>query len=210
MRPPESARDEYGKIATCYDRLESFLKRARQGVTRAVLIAQCRRVLDVCCGTGTQVFLLRAAGVPAFGIDLSFEMLRRAVRKAGGQAAFVRGDARRLPYPAESFDGVVISFALHEKPFPHRRIMLAESRRVLTPGGTLFLMDYVRPTHLRARLFLGAVALIERSAGWTHYRAFRDHLRRGGTDTLLAELGIQILSRTLFLHDTVGLYVGRW
>ena len=76
--------------------------------------------------------------------------------------------------------------------------------------GTVFVLDYARFEDWQPPVFSGLIALIERSAGRAHYDAFRDHMHRGGTETLLAETGIHVRARSRFLHGAVGLYVGRW
>lgn len=206
MKRRDGAPDEYAWISPYYDLLEIFLKPAREAVTRAVFAWGRRRVLDVCCGTGTQVLSLRRAGIPAFGVDASAGMLRRAVRKAGPGLFFARADGRRLPFRAGSFDAVVFSFALHEKIHVERAALCREARRVLTPGGLLFVLDYARPGHGSA--FMGLAAVIEGMAGKAHFHAFRDYLQRGATQAVLAEQNFRLLSCTLFFHGTVGLSVG--
>lgn len=122
------------------------------------------RILDV--GTGTaripiellrQLDALAAAGgavSPALmglrisAIDLAREMLalaERNVRAAGmaGQIALERIDAKRLPYPDGAFDAVMSNSIIHHLPDPVQA--LREMRRVLRPGGVLFVRDLLRP-----------------------------------------------------------------
>jgi ubiquinone/menaquinone biosynthesis C-methylase UbiE len=56
-------------------------------------------VLDIGCGTGTQLHLYRKAGCQAFGIDTSSAMLAVARQKLGGDAELRLGDACQMPYP---------------------------------------------------------------------------------------------------------------
>ncbi len=210
MQNPQRTRDPYQRISAYYDLLEWFVKTGRRAVTRSVSAAGCGRVLDVCCGTGTQVVALRAAGVFAVGVDLSRHMLRHARAKTNAEAFFVRADAARLPFPEACFDGIVFSFALHEKPPAERTTVLVEARRVLKPGGILFVFDYAAPSSSGLSFFRSAIAAIERLAGLPHYRAFRDYLNRGGTEGALRSHGVRMLSRKLFFQGTVGLYEGCW
>ncbi|WP_448383681.1 class I SAM-dependent methyltransferase [Desulfosoma sp.] len=209
MPSADKGRDAYRRIAACYPWMEPFLAPARQTITRAVLRRGPVRVLDVCCGTGTQVLRLRRAGVHAFGVDLSAGMLHKAALKAHGASFFVRGDARCLPYPSHCFDALIYSFALHEKPYEERRQMLDEGCRVLKPDGTVFVLDYADASRLRPRLAMALIAGIERMAGKAHYLAFRDYLRRGATEAVFESRGIAMVSRQLFFQGAVGLYVGR-
>jgi demethylmenaquinone methyltransferase/2-methoxy-6-polyprenyl-1,4-benzoquinol methylase len=201
--------DDYHRISACYDWLELFLAPVRRVLTRAVMRRGLARVLDVCCGTGTQVIQLRRAGVQAFGVDLSAGMLHQAAAKAHGASFFVRGDARCLPYPSRCFDALIYSFALHEKPHEERRRMLEEGCRVLKPHGTVFVLDYAHASGLEARLAMVLIAGIERMAGKAHYQAFRDYVKRGATEALFQSQGIAMISRHLFFQGAVGFYAGR-
>jgi len=100
------------------------------------------RVLDVACGPGnfTLDFALAAGNGPVVGIDSSQTMLGVAVRENPmGNLAYVRGDARDLPFRDGSFDAVCCFAALYliEEPMQ----ALAEMVRVLAPGGRLALMS---------------------------------------------------------------------
>lgn len=106
-------------------------------------------VLDVACGPGnfTRDFG-RTVGLEglAIGIDASPTMLARAVRDTAPaghpSVGFVRGDAARLPFRAESFDAVCCFLALHL--FADPFAALDEMIRVLTPGGRLALFTTCR------------------------------------------------------------------
>lgn len=100
------------------------------------------RVLDVACGPGNFTRDFAAAVGPdglAVGIDASPTMLARAVRDTPrGEAAYVRGDAVRLPFEDASFDAVCCFAALHMFEEPERA--LDHMRRVLAPGGRIALL----------------------------------------------------------------------
>lgn len=99
-----------------------------------------REVLDVGCGAGRHLRALRARGLSAFGIDLSAVLLHDAPR------AVARADMRRLPFPDDRFDLVACFFTTfgyfdsHAEDFD----VLRELRRVVRPGGLLFL-DLANP-----------------------------------------------------------------
>ena len=56
-------------------------------------------------------------------------------------AAFLQGDAERLPFAPHTFDTVTCKLAFHY--FPHPQVALAEIRRVTTPKGRVVLVDRV-------------------------------------------------------------------
>ena len=79
-------------------------------------------ILDHGCGTG---LLKEFLGVPLFGIDLSFEMLKKA--KERGELA-VQGDLEQLPFKDNVFDNVLSFTALQN--VEHAGLALDEIKRV--------------------------------------------------------------------------------
>ena len=72
-------------------------------------------------------------------------MLRRALPKAGDRDfTSVRGDAQHLPFADGSFDAAVLHLILAVVPEP--AACLAETARVLRPGGYALIFDkFLRP-----------------------------------------------------------------
>jgi len=122
-----------------------------------------RRGLDLCCGTGAGLGVLRElCAEPPVGVDFSAGMLAVA-REAHPDARLVRADARALPFGGGSgrsgttagSDGsggpggfsLVVSFGAHGHFLPHERpALFAGVRAALEPGG-LFAFPLARPPH---------------------------------------------------------------
>jgi SAM-dependent methyltransferase len=104
-------------------------------------------VLDVACGPGNFTRSLAPAAGPeglVVGFDESATMLGKAVEETTApQVAYVRGDARELPFADGTFDAVGCFLALHLVPEPFRA--LGELIRVLGPGGRLAVSAPCRP-----------------------------------------------------------------
>jgi SAM-dependent methyltransferase len=93
-------------------------------------------VCDVCCGAGRHLKALIDSGITAVGLDLSEHLLKRAV-----DLPVVRADKRRLPFRDSSIGGLTsffTSFGYFQTEAEHLAL-LKEYRRVLKPGGFLFL-----------------------------------------------------------------------
>jgi len=95
------------------------------------------RILDVGCGPGPDLETFAGRGYDATGLDLTPSFLR-AARDQVHDAALARGDMRRLPFEAGSFDGVWSSASLLHVPRADAAAALREFRRVLAGGGVAF------------------------------------------------------------------------
>lgn len=97
-----------------------------------------RLALDVGCGSGASHRIYAGRARAYVGIDLSFAALALARRVTAGER-WTQGDACRLPFADGAFDVVTLSSVLHHIPDFGRA--LAEARRVLAPGGSVFAFD---------------------------------------------------------------------
>jgi len=111
-------------------------------------------ILDLACGQGRHSLELARRGFKNLnGLDRSHYLIRKAKNICGAErlnASFREGDARKLPYPADTFDVVMIlgnSFGYFESTEDDIKI-LKEVFRVLKPFGK-FLIDVADGNYLR-------------------------------------------------------------
>jgi len=130
--------------------LEEIYRQRLDGVLTGGALRPGNRLLDVGCGRGHVLALLRERfpRVSLFGIDLSRDMVRRARRRSSADVSIHRGDSRHLPYRSEAFD-VVISLA-SIKHWPDQAGGVREMHRVLKPGGRILLLEADRLSSRRA------------------------------------------------------------
>jgi SAM-dependent methyltransferase len=104
-----------------------------------------KRLLEIGCGTGTDLLQFARGGASVTGVDLtplSVEITRQRFEVYNLSGDFALEDAERLSLADESFD-VVYSFGvLHHTPDTARAIR--EAHRVLRRGGEAIIMLYNR------------------------------------------------------------------
>jgi SAM-dependent methyltransferase len=100
------------------------------------------QVCDLGCGPGQVARYLYERGVDVFGIDLSPAMVEEA-RKANPDIEFRVGNMRSLDLPDGSLAGIAAFYSIIHVPLEGVTEVLLELRRVLQPGGVLFLTFHV-------------------------------------------------------------------
>lgn len=90
------------------------------------------KVLDVGCGPGEMAAKLMQRGYEVWGLDIAEPMICHA-RKRCGTDRFRVGDIEHIPFPENTFDGVVCLGVLEYLDVDE--IALREIHRVLKPGG---------------------------------------------------------------------------
>ena len=102
-----------------------------------------KKILDVGCGTGELLYVFENGykNVEAHGLDISPKMLEKAKERTSN-VEYKEGNVEKLPYDNDTFDIVVNSASFHHYENPQKA--LEEMRRVLKPGGKLYVLDSVR------------------------------------------------------------------
>jgi SAM-dependent methyltransferase len=195
-----------------------YLRSAKviQALERAgVLVAG--RVLDAGCGGGGTALSLAEESAFAVGLDLSAAFrgagTRLQAEKRVKNAAFVQGNGECLPFRESSFD-LIFSHSVIEH-VASAKAYLAECRRVLRPGGVLYLSTapYLSlagahlprlllplPIHivLGRRLAFRTFCFLARHAAWT-----LQERKEANTFVALAEAGRE-KEDDLLQHVTVA------
>ncbi len=138
------------KSATADGSIEDFTQAAEklaQKVSDAGKITDNMRVLDCGCGFGGTIGSLnnRFNNMQLTGLNIDSRQLARAkeqVKPRGqNQIEFVEGNACELPFEDNSFDAVLAVECIFH--FPSRERFFQEVSRVLKPGRTLALSDFI-------------------------------------------------------------------
>ena len=143
---PAAGRDLFLPLYDPLTRLFGF-DAIREALLTQADVQPSHRVLDVGCGTGTLVVLVKQRHPQAdvSGLDPDPKALARGRSKAaraGVTVRFDQGFADALPYGDAIFDRIFSSLMFHHLPRDVKSGMLREVLRVLAPGGQLHLMDF--------------------------------------------------------------------
>jgi len=161
---------------------------------RTVALGAGGPVLELGCGTGRLAVPIGRAGVHLVGVDRSEPMLARARRRVararlGARVRLIRGDIRRLPFPASSFAAVLAPYGVLQSLLRDRDLAatLTSVHGVLRRGGTF------------------GLELVADLPSWTEYRR-RVSLRGwrgrpGGARVTLVETVRQDRARRLTIFD---------
>ena len=201
--------DPYSNSARNYDRfVEPFNGILRKIALKLTAELNPGSLLEIGCGTGTNLQLFSQKGWKVTGIDLSPAMLFEAKKKLGDQAGLTLGDGSVLPFETDTFDLTLAMLSLHEMPPALRPKVLAEISRVVKTGGHILLIDF-HPgpfAFFKGWYYRAVIFFFERLAGGEHYRNFRDFMRRKGLSALIGASGLSILKEKIVGGGNIGFY----
>jgi demethylmenaquinone methyltransferase/2-methoxy-6-polyprenyl-1,4-benzoquinol methylase len=155
-------RSLFTRVAPHYDLANGFITGGRHRAWRRKTLKRALahlsdrtggrpiRGLDLCCGTGDYLFLLReilGQDARLVGLDFCEPMIRVAVertRRAGAEAVWLRADATDLSlFRDGTFDLATVGFGLRN--VIDLPAALREAARVLRPGGLFVSLELTRP-----------------------------------------------------------------
>ncbi len=181
----------YDKIAFFYDlyitTTASLVRKKRWRTARAELsqrlgqIGINDRVLEVGIGTGLNLLIL-PRNMPYYGIDISWNMLRRCRRRArriGREVHLSLAEAEALPFRDESFDMAFTVGGFNF--FRDKQAAINELIRVAKPGAKIVIVDeteeHVRKTYEKTPLARGTFKSESREALRAPVELVPDHMK---------------------------------
>lgn len=153
MPDPVAVNSMFARIARRYDLTNRLLSGGvdvwwRWRLVHAVRRGHPQAVLDLATGSGDVAFALARKLPPTttlLGMDFCQPMLDQALGKRAAHPRYARvdfrqGDGLALPLDSGQFDAVTIAFGLRN--MADRQQALREMRRVLRPGGRLYVLEF--------------------------------------------------------------------
>lgn len=99
-------------------------------------------LVDIGCGGGALVRELAGSAARVIGVEISEEQLAPALASDDGcGASYLVGTAQQLPLDDQSMDVAVFMRTLHHISPPEMTRALSEARRVLRPGGAVYVAE---------------------------------------------------------------------
>jgi len=193
----------YNRASRWYDLQEWLPEKLAMGGWRRRLWARVPegRLLEIGVGTGRNLSYHRE-GHSVVAIDISPGMLAKAKAKARKLRLSVDlrlMDAQHMDFPDESFDAAVATFVFCSVPDPV--LGLAEVRRVIKPGGKVFLLEHVLSKRQPIRWMMERLNGAARAAAGANIN--RD------TVTNVEAAGFAVLETQNLMGDVVKLIVAQ-
>jgi demethylmenaquinone methyltransferase/2-methoxy-6-polyprenyl-1,4-benzoquinol methylase len=149
-KDPSHVSGMFDQVAAGYDRTNTVMTFGndalwRAATTRAVAPKRGERILDLAAGTASSSASLAGSGAQVVAADFSSGMLAEGRRRHGHlpNITFVQADAMALPFGADEFDAVTMSYGLRNVQQPKKA--LAELFRVTRPGGRMVINEFSTP-----------------------------------------------------------------
>jgi demethylmenaquinone methyltransferase/2-methoxy-6-polyprenyl-1,4-benzoquinol methylase len=148
-KKPAEVAAMFDDVAPTYDLTNDLLSFGqsriwRHSVKRAVAPKSGQSILDLAAGTGSSSIVFTGPNIRVVASDFSKGMLEVG-KKRHPQLEFVFADATKLPFAAEEFDAVTISFGLRN--VVDVEAALAQMFRVLKPGGRVVICEFSKVTN---------------------------------------------------------------
>jgi len=191
----------YDTFAPQYDSVMSPLERWFLAKLRASTfqhLPQDAHILEIGAGTGLN-FVYYPEKATGVATEPSKEMLRIATEKKRSHGLkLLQSCAENLPFKTGAFDAAFATLVFCSVQSPAKA--LAEMRRVVRPGGTIVLLDHVRPGGVLGPIFdlLNLITV----------PLFDDHFNRRTVDAARAA-GLELISVEKHLLGIINLIACR-
>lgn len=162
------------------------------------------RIVDIGCGTGTLAIALKATEPESeiFAVDPDPAVLEIARTKAGTVGADIKwfeamGDALDGIAALQGCDKIVSSLVFHQCPIEVKQDIAAQMRRLLRPGGQLFVADYGEQRSPLMRMLF-------RQIQWLDGFEYTEPNARGCMPELLAAAGFDAVDEVRIISTPTG------
>ena len=137
--------------STYLEQLQTFFARTKKRSFDLLQPQEHEVIVDVGCGTGTDALnLFQQSNANIIGIDHDCSFITKAKKRIEGKKIeFICCEAEQIPLPSQSIDKVRFDRVFQH--IPNQKDVLAETSRILKPGGIIQIID---TNYLGFKLFM--------------------------------------------------------
>ena len=130
---------DYDFVAETYNQrfIDNTSDPTREALLSLVDCYHAKTILELGCGTGHWLSVLRNFGLPLYGADFSYGMLAQAQLREGS-FHLVQTPAEKLPFAHNNFDLIICVNAVHH--FNNPKEFIQESYCTIQPGGRIAIL----------------------------------------------------------------------
>lgn len=142
----------FDNLSTIYDAryIKKYFKNNHIWIFKNINNLDGMNILDIGCGTGELVIEIKKLYPKSkvIGVDIAKGMIEKAQEKAKKIDCidFLIGDVHKLDFEKNMFDFVFNTISFHHYQEPAKA--LNEMKRVLKPGGKLYILDSIKDPRL--------------------------------------------------------------
>lgn len=152
-RTKQEAKESYNKLSRWYDIISLPERKYIEIGLQRLNAKENEKILEIGFGTGHSIIeLAKSVGESGkvYGIDLSeamYKITQSKIEKAGltERVILKLGDAAKLQFENDFFDGIFMSFTLELFDTPEIPVVLKECQRVLKAGGRICIVAMSKP-----------------------------------------------------------------
>jgi ubiquinone/menaquinone biosynthesis C-methylase UbiE len=137
---------DFDEVAEIYDEVfkpfirDHYLNKRAEFIKR--IFTPGMRILEIGCGTGLLLDILKRAGFDVYGVDKSKEMVSISSKKIPNKI-FVGDALEKLPFSEEFFDGVIFIATVHHLGGKDKfEIALVNALNILKKSGKILIWDH--------------------------------------------------------------------
>jgi ubiquinone/menaquinone biosynthesis C-methylase UbiE len=149
-------------------------------------------VLVLCSSAGKQCFYINELNQKPIGVDINIDLILLA-KKKHPDISFICCDASKLPFKNNVFNGVILTFALHDKNTLLRGQFLLEAKRVSVNKCSFIITDFSVPQKLFERIAHIITVITELFSG--HFSHGMEFLRSGAIDNISSTHKLKVIYR---------------
>ena len=188
-----------GRFAYLYDFFfDGILKQIRLKNKEIMIMNHCKKIIDLGCGTGSQLNVLSNNSFEMIGLDNSDKMIQVAKKKNIPNTTFLNQDILKNSLSDHEFDAALITLVLHPNNQKNISKILSEAQKLVKKEGVIIITDYDHSNGIIGKIESAIIRIIESFANESHRKNYFTFMKHGGLENILRNKNYQILTTISF------------